>query len=251
MKWKEMTAVELRALDRKVPLLLPVAAVEQHGPHLPTATDSMIAEHLCLTAEAELSETVLLLPTVTVGCSGHHLDFGGTLSVDHTTFIAYVSGILDSVAAAGFRDIVIFNSHGGNQAAAQVMVESWGMSHPKCRVVLLTWWKLAGEALSAITETGPGGVGHAGEFETSLMLAIAPDLVRHDRIEKGGNLPTFPWAESDMIRGAQGLLHRPVRGMTSNGVFGDPTAASAEKGRRIAEAVVDRLKTVIADLGRG
>lgn len=248
MRWRDMTAQELRELDRRVPALLPLAAVEQHGPHLPVATDWIIAEQLCAAVEAELAEGVVVLPTVTMSCSSHHLDFGGTLTVSHPTFIRYVSEILDSLAAGGFRTIVLFNSHGGNQAAGQVVVESWGMAHPECRIALVTWWKAAAAALAKITETGAGGVGHGGEFETSLMLAIAPELVHTARIEKGGNISTFPWAESDMLRGAKGLLHRSVRQMTSNGVFGDPTAATAEKGRRIIDAVVEELKVILTEL---
>lgn len=251
MEWRYKTAAELSALDRSIPVVLPIAAVEQHGPHLPVAADLMIAEHFCRAVEAELGDGVLLLPPVAVACSRHHVDFGGTLTVSHSTFTSYVSEILDSVVAAGFGTLVILNSHGGNQAVGQTIVESWGMSHPACRIGLLTWWKVAGDALMEITETGPGGVGHAGEFETSLMLAIDPELVRLDRIEKGGNLATFSWAESDMLRRSKGLLHRPVREMTSNGVFGDPTAASAEKGRRITEVVVKELAEILTDLRRG
>lgn len=80
------------------------------------------------------------------------------------------------------------------------------------------------------------------------MMLIAPELVRTEEVAKGGNIPTFSWAESDMIRGAGGLLHRSTREMTSNGAFGDPTAASAEKGRRITEVVVVELQKILGDL---
>lgn len=248
MKWKNLTATEIRAVDPKVPVLLPLAAVEQHGPHLPTATDCIIIEHFARLIDDVLADGVLILPTVAVACSRHHMDFGGTLTVSHETFIRYVSEILDSVAQSGFRTIVLFNGHGGNQAAGQVVVESWGMKHPETRVVMLTWWRIAGAKLFEITETGPGGVGHACEFETSLLLDADPRLVHTDSIAPGGNIPTYSWAESDMLRGAKGLLHRPVSSMTSNGVFGDPTAASAEKGRLISAAVIDELRRILVDL---
>ncbi|HUX22474.1 MAG TPA: creatininase family protein, partial [Spirochaetia bacterium] len=208
----------------------------------------MIAEHFCREIDARIGHDVLILPTVSIACSRHHLDFGGTLTVRHETFIEYIKEILDSVAAQGFRNLVLFNSHGGNQAAGNVVVESWGMSNPECRIAMLTWWRTASASLLEITETGPGGIGHAGEFETSLMMLIAPELVRSEEIAKGGNIPTFSWAESDMIRGAGGLFHRSTRKMTSNGAFGDPTAASVEKGRRITEAVITELQKMLGDL---
>lgn len=250
MQWKNLTAPEIRAVKRQTPVLLPLAAVEQHGPHLPTSTDCTINEHLMTLIDEAIPDGVLILPTVAVGCSRHHLDFGGTLTVSHETFIRYVSDILDSIASAGFTTIVLFNSHGGNQAAGQVVVESWGVSHPDTRIVLLTWWKIAKARLSEIMESGPGGVGHAGELETSILLEAAPELVHIDSIEPKANIPTFGWAESDLIRDSKGLLHRSFSRMTSNGAFGDPTAASSEKGRRIAEAVTDELREILLDLGR-
>lgn len=157
MQWKNMTAAELQRVDRRVPVVLPLAAVEQHGPHLPVATDWMIAEHFCREVDRKIGKDVLLLPTVNIACSRHHLDFGGTLTARHETFIEYIKEILDSVAAQGFRNLVLFNAHGGNQAAGNVIVESWGMSNPECRIAMLTWWRVASTALLEITETGPGG----------------------------------------------------------------------------------------------
>ena len=251
MEWMKMTAAEISAAGSDVPVILPIAAVEQHGPHLPVSTDRMIAEHFCREIEEAIGAQVLILPTISITCSRHHQSFGGTLTVLHQTFIHYLSEVLDSIAEAGFENIVILNSHGGNQASANLVVESWGVSHPDCRLTLLTWWRAAGDELLEITERGLGGVGHAGEFETSLMMLIAPELVRSDAIARGGNIPTYEWAESDMLRGARGLVHRTTRQMTENGVFGDPTAASAEKGRQITEVVVDQLVRILRELAAG
>ncbi len=251
MEWMKMTAAEINAAGTDIPVILPIAAVEQHGPHLPVSTDRLIAEHFCREIEQALGEQVLILPTISITCSRHHQSFGGTLTVHHETFIRYLHEVLDSVVEAGFKRVVILNAHGGNQAAANVVVESWGVSHPDCRISLLTWWRVASDELLEITETGRGGVGHAGEFETSLMLLIAPELVRSDAISRGGNIATHEWAESDMLRGSRGLVHRTTREMTENGVFGDPTAASAEKGRRITRVVVKQLVRILGELAVG
>ena len=102
----------------------------------------------------------------------------------------------------------------------------------------------------ALNETGPGGVGHACEFETSLMLHIAPDLVHMDAIEPRANVPTYEWAEADLLRSPRAALFRTMKQMTPTGAYGDPAAASAAKGKQITEIVCDALAKIITDLGR-
>jgi len=102
----------------------------------------------------------------------------------------------------------------------------------------------------ACDEARPGGIGHACEFETSLLLHLRPDLVRSHKIAAGTNQPTFAWAESDMLRGSPARLHRSFSQMTTNGVFGDPRSASAAKGKAILGAVVAAIAPIIADLSK-
>ena len=248
MIWDQLTSPELDQLDRSIPVVLPVAATEQHGPHLPLATDRLIGEYFCQRLHEDLPDEVLILPSMGICCSSHHLDFAGTLSIQHTTFLQQAEDILGSVVQHGFRNIVILNSHGGNQAVGQVLVERFGGAHPNVQLVLATWWKVAAQALLDITETHVGGVGHAGEFETSLMLLIDSSLVRTDKIEKGSNQPTYDWAEMDMLRAPQASLYRSMQQMTSNGVFGDPTAATAEKGKAITQAVIKELQKIVVSI---
>ena len=248
MIWDQLTSPEFDALSKHIPVILPMAATEQHGPHLPLATDRMIGWHFLKTLHQELPAKVLILPPVSIGCSTHHMDFAGTLSISHDTFAAQVEDIVESVIAHDFQNIILFNSHGGNKGITQVLLERLGpeVSH----LVAVTWWQLATEALKDISDTPPGGVGHAGEFETSLMLHIAPDLVRSELIEPGKNQKTFTWAEADMLRSGSASLYRSMYEMTSNGTFGDPTAASAEKGIKITRLVVARMREIVLDLQR-
>ncbi|MCI0428491.1 MAG: creatininase family protein [Nitrospiraceae bacterium] len=250
MMWQSATSPLIQQLDRAIPVLLPIAATEQHGPHLPCGTDRLIVEYFCELLERELTNSVLILPVIAVGCSSHHMDFAGTLTVSHETFIDYVTEILESVARQGFRKIVIFNSHGGNRGVGQVILERFGHAHPDCSVVFATWWHIAGDELSRITETGPGGVGHACEFETSLVDLIAPDLIRRDLIKAGEHVDTFEWAAADMLRGPKAGLYRSMKQLTTNGVYGDPTKASPAKGTAIANAVLAALRKIILDLQR-
>ena len=130
----------------------------------------------------------------------------------------------------------------------EVIVEHFGHRHPECRIVLATWWKITGDALFELNETGEGGVGHAGEFETSLMMLIAPELVHHDKIEGKKNQQSFEWANGDMIRGPKASLYRSMKAMTPIGVFGDVRMVSAEKGQKITDIAVDALKKIVLDL---
>ncbi|MCK4855449.1 MAG: creatininase family protein, partial [Bacteroidales bacterium] len=176
------------------------------------------------------------------------LDFSGSLTLQHDTFLRQAEDILGSVAFHGFKNLIIYNSHGGNLGIAQVIVEHFGNRHPECRIVLATWWKIAAEALFDLNETGAGGVGHAGEFETSLMMLIAPELVHHDKIEGKKNQQGFEWATGDMLRGPKASLYRSMKNMTPNGVYGDVRMVSAEKGQKITSIAVGSLKKIVLDL---
>ena len=248
MIWDELTSPLIEQLDRDIPVVLPIAATEQHGPHLPLATDRMIGWHFAQSLHQKIPDQVLILPSVSVGCSSHHMDFPGTLTVSHDAFSAYVEEILESVLSHDFNNLIILNSHGGNLGIGQVILERLGPEVEQ--LVLVTWWKLAGEALLKISESGPGGIGHACEFETSLMLHIAPHLVNQALIEPGANVNTYSWAEADMLRGAKAGLYRSMYEMTPNGIFGDPTKATAKKGEQISSLVVQSLVYLVKDLNQ-
>ena len=248
MIWDELTTVQLNEIDRSIPVFLPMAATEQHGAHLPLATDRLIGEHFLKSLHRSIPNEVLVLPTISVGCSSHHMDFCGTLTISHNTFAKQVEEILKAVVKHGFINIVMFNSHGGNQAIGQVILEKLGIKYPKSNIFLISWWKLANEQLLKLNETGAGGVGHAGEFETSLLLLIAPQLVQLDRVEKGTHNTSYNWAEGDMLRAPIISYFRTLKEMTSNGVYGDPRAATAKKGKLITTIVVDCLKRMVKDI---
>lgn len=248
MIWDQLTSPQIASLDKNIPVLLTIAATEQHGAHLPLATDRLIGEYFAYQLNAMINEQILILPTVSVGCSSHHMDFPGTLSLRHETFSQQIQDIVSSVIHHGFQKVILLNSHGGNQGIGQVLIEKLGYQYPKIHFVMVTWWSIAREALSTITETGFGGTGHACEFETSLMLLIAPNLIIKENVRPKENNSNFPWAEGDMLHGSRTSYYRSIKQMTSNGVYGDPTAASREKGMEINEAVMVPLKQLVVDL---
>jgi creatinine amidohydrolase len=228
--------------------VLPVAAIEQHGPHLPLATDQLIADHFASELDKCMGTSILVLPTVAVGCSDHHMEFAGSLTLDHETFLAVAHDYLQSAWRHGFRNFLVLNAHGGNQGVCQVLLEQFGTQHQGARIVVATWWRIAAEELLKVSESGPGGIGHACEFETSLVLLIAPELVRAQAIPARANVATFDWAEGDLIRSPRAALFRAMKQMTPHGVFGEPSLATAEKGRQITAIVCDVLVRILTDL---
>jgi creatinine amidohydrolase len=250
MNWQELRRPEFENIDRATPVVLPVAAVEQHGPHLPLATDRMIAEYFAEELNRRMDRSVLVLPSVPVGCSDHHMDFAGSLTLEHETFLGVAMQYLHSAWCHGFRNFLVLNAHGGNQGICQILLEKFGTQHRDSQIVVATWWRVASEALLPLNETGPGGVGHACEFETSLMLHIAPHLVLMEAAEPRTNVPTYDWAQADLLRSSRASLFRTMKHMTPSGANGEPRAASAEKGKQIADIVCDALVTILSDLAK-
>jgi creatinine amidohydrolase len=250
-RWELLTSPELGAVDRDVPVILPISAVEQHGPHLPVGTDHLIVDHLLSTVDGVLGDEVLILPSVAAGCSDHHLDFPGTVTLRHTTLLDHVEDVARAVLGQGFENLVLFNAHGGNQGVGQVALERVGHAHPDARVVFTSWWRLAGPELLELSESGPGGVGHACELETSFLLAFAPELVRTDLIPDRVNAPSLSFDDSDLLRGSRAAFYRRTKQTTATGVFGSPKAASAEKGHAAITAITRQLAALVRELRAG
>lgn len=207
-------AAELGAL-----LLLPVGSLEQHGPHLPLATDSIVAEEVSrLLADRFGYARAQVLPTLTYGASGEHEDFPGTVSMG-TAALAHAVLELGRSATRWARRIVVLSGHGGNVEALR---ESVGTLRSEGRDVA---WTTCAE---------PGWDAHAGWAETSLMLALRPELVQTRRAEPG---PTEPVA-SLLPR----LRRHGVAAVSRNGVLGDPSGASSTRGRSLLAALLDRIE---------
>jgi creatinine amidohydrolase len=247
-RWEQLTSPELGAVHRDTPVILPISAVEQHGPHLPVGTDHLIADHLVSTVDTALGDEVLILPSIAAGCSDHHMDFAGTLTLRHSTLLDHIQDVAGAVLGQGFTTLILFNSHGGNQGIGQVALERLGYSHPSARVVFTSWWRLAGPELLELSETGPGGVGHACELETSILLAFAPDLVHQDLIPDRVNEPSLSYDTSDLLRTSRAAFYRRTSQQTATGVFGTPKAASAAKGRVAIAAITYHLAELVREL---
>lgn len=252
MRLFEATTHEINRLDRaRTAVVVPFAAVEQHGPHLPVGTDTIITQALGERLEKRIPDRVLLLPVELFGSSPHHLVFSGTLSLTSRTFLEVAWELADSLARHGFHHFLLLNGHGGNQALLNVAVQEIRLKRPELKIAHATYWTVAAEEFARIRESKEGGMGHACEMETSILLALRPELVRRELAEPGGDPPRSAWDHHDMLRPALVGQFRFWSEMTRNGVLGDPTLAKAAKGERFLEAAVRALEGIAAALLEG
>jgi len=224
-------------------VVLALGATEQHGPHLPLATDSLLGDHLAR-AIAERLEA-FYAPTVRIGCSSHHLGFPGTLSIADETFHRLVGDLVRSLAQGGFRRVILLPSHGGNFAPLAGALEGLGDIEGIEVVavtdlsVLFRIAQLGAEELDVPLEQG--GI-HAGEWETSMLASIHPDLVDSEAAEPGYLGP--------LEEGVGRMFEGGMRAVADNGVFGDPRGASSEHGRRYWDAAVQLALEAIESQSR-
>lgn len=241
VRWERLTAPQLRALaERDAVVVVPVASLEQHGPHLPVWTDSFIGHSVSVRA-AELCEDLpaVVLPPMWLGLSEHHFPFGGTISVDYATFAGILRCIVRSVLADGFSKVMLFNSHGGNidplAVAARELSHEFGIP-----VLTTTITKVAPEAISKAL-TAQSGIAHACEGETSIWMHLDPSQVRLEEIANSV-APNAPVANPAVTRFWSFSERAPV-----TGVRGDARAATPEKGKVIFEAMAEGLARELRD----
>lgn len=238
LRWADVDRHVLTSHLPEAVVLVPVGATEQHGPHLPTGTDALIAAGICEAAvdrAAQRSERPLILaPTLAFGASDHHLPFGGTLSLSPETLLAVLLDLARSVAAQGGRRLALVNGHGGNvgvcHAAAAAASTRYGLA-----VGHLDYWRLAQ------AEPDVPVPGHAGEFETSIVLALRPDLVR----ERSARTHPPTVASVPGIDIHAGKLWQTIDGHTDRADLAD-----VESGKNRLEYIVELMAERLVDLGR-
>jgi creatinine amidohydrolase len=181
MHMAELTRERCRELGPDSLLVWPIGSTEQHGPHLPVGTDAIGAEWIARTAAERMADRVgiVLAPTLWLGSSPHHVPFGGTMSLDSETYLRVLSQGLTSLMKSGFQRIFMLNGHGGNHELAQLAARDVALEQD-VHIAAGSWWTIAWDALVAAGAADIGRFpGHAGRFETSLLLAMRPELVIH------------------------------------------------------------------------
>jgi creatinine amidohydrolase len=220
MAWPEIKEAIENGFDRVV---FSLGSTEQHGPHLPLKTDTLIGEEVAYRFAKKLGNT-LQAPTINVGYSKHHLAFSGSLSLSQETLKAVICDYLDCLIKHGFKTIILLPYHGGNYASAQECIELYAKKHPDLKIVGYT--NLLG--IEHIIND------HAGHDETSLFMALSEAEVRADKFEPG-------YLGKINEEAINTIFEKGMPALTNNGVLGDPTGASVQKGNEIFDIYVDFL----------
>ena len=226
--FERLTREEVGEIAPDSVAVLPTASIEQHGPHAPVNVDTTccvaVANAAAEAAGKDLG--VVVCPPVHFGSSHNHLPHPGVLTLRSGTFSTVIHELLDSLMLSGFRRVLVLNGHGGNMLLIQQAARDFAKRHPEMHVAADTYFEIARAALEAIPTPAPVGIaGHAGGFETALMLHLDPELIRKERI--------------------------PARGRRVIGVSEDAWLATAELGRQYFEAAVAEVGKLIRSMRVG
>ncbi|MFI5386805.1 MAG: creatininase family protein [Fimbriimonadales bacterium] len=238
---RNLTWLDVDSLSRDVVVLIPAGSCEQHGPHLPLFTDSILATAAAEAVEQRLADKVLLTPTLWLGASGHHLAMAGTLSATFPTYMGSVQSVIESLIPHRFHKFYLLNGHGGNTEPNGVALRELKARYLACTFGHSGYFSFIGPEMENVM-TGPvKNIMHACEAEASLMMHIAPDLVRVDKLRDDGLAPNPP---------VKGVIHH-FDEITEQGSLGYATLASAEKGRRLFELAVAGCAREIEAIANG
>ena len=243
--WMKLTAEELRAKAAADALVIvPVASLEQHGPHLGTGVDIVCASGVAEAVASRMvaaGQQVVVTPCAWAGLAEHHMSFGGTVSLDFDEFRAVLRGIVRSAARCGFKRVFLLNGHGGNAEAVGVCAMEF-QRDLGIRVCAGTYWHMIEDAFAPVLEKQPG-VMHACEAETSLVMALAPDLLRPERLaEAHGPFSTRVEGQPSAL-----LMRRSFKEVSPSGVIGDARPATAEKGEKLLAIAGERIAAMLAN----
>jgi creatinine amidohydrolase len=251
-------------------LIVPVGALEQHGHHLPTGTDTILVETVA-TAGAErvvgaggqrAGDTnvdaggqragdhgddvpVLTTPPLWLGHSPHHLPFGGTVSAEFDTLSDTLSQIADSALGNAFDTLLFLNGHGGNRPLIGAVTQRVAGEQPDTEVLGLTYFELAAEFVDDVRESDLGGMAHGGELETSMMLHLHPELVDEERMQATHWESEYEQAPTDLLDSAPLHVSLDVEAWSETGAMGDISRVSAQKGEVLFEGFVDELEALL------
>ena len=235
-EWQQMRRDEIAEMrDHDAVVILPIGSIEQHGSHLPVNTDIFMAQTVALAAAQALSPDVpvLVAPPVWTGVSPHHMHFTGTLTLSVDTFSQVIREIVTCMWRHGFRHILLLNGHGGNDQTMKATTLKLGAEG--IEVGAVTYWDLAAAEIAELVEGERKNVGHACEIETSLYLYLRQELVDMSAAVKDLRIPPTRLPTGGPV------YFWPVFDPGTTGVAGDPTLATAEKGKAILDVITKNL----------
>ena len=242
---------DLPALSGRI-FVVPLGSLEQHGKHLPLFTDSLIIGHVADRVEELCSDRIVLLPVQWLGHSPHHRRFG-CVSLDLMPYVEMIRGMCRSLVAMGARKILLLNGHGGNDVpckAALRELKSEFESLKDLYIAFASYWNLAAAEFSAIRESPAGGMGHACEMETSVMLATHPELVDTAKATRGGPSEERGYRTIDMLKAEPYFLIAEFDEFSETGVIGMPEFATPEKGELFLEAAAQATRAFLGEFAK-
>jgi creatinine amidohydrolase len=250
--WSELTSSEFAGLDPQSTIaVLPIAAIEQHGPHLPVSTDTVIAEGMIAEVVKQLPSelSILILPTQAIGKSNEHLRSPGTLTLSAETAIGAWTQIGESIFRAGLRKLIMINSHGGNVDVINIVARELRV---RCAMLAVaSQWSRLGRPTGLFSDHELAVGIHAGDVETSLMLHFRPELVRMDKAADFVPLTSEMLESFALLRptgfNAFGWL---AQDLNASGAAGNASRATAEKGRLTAEFAAREFIKLLRDVSR-
>jgi len=236
-------------VEKNAIAIVPVGAFEQHGRHLPLDTDVRLAEAVAKHA-AERAEKngipVTVTPVVWAAFSPHHMGFPGTITLSMDGFITVLRDICRCLAKHGFKKIFLLNGHGGNANIIRSVIQSLFLEEG-IRVVAASYWDFAVGFIKEWRTSQPGGIDHACEMETALMLHLFPDLVKKEEIKDTRWFPQTKYLTGDLTIGGVVATAFSLTEITPTGVAGSPEAATAAKGQELFEEIVEQFSKFLAE----
>lgn len=244
LRWPDIDATTDRVL------IVPIASLEQHGRHLPLLSDTMIGQAVINKITPEIADIAVFLPMLWLGASDHHLAFPGTVSIPQDTYVKVLEGIVESAIMAGYRKILLLNSHAGNLVPAQLALTNIQLQYkdaiPDLFLALTSWFDIAGKDIASLDGVVQPSVSHACEWETSIMLTAHPDLVVMTQAAGAHIDFSSRYFQPDYRAPQRVFVARTMDQGTTTGAYGHCELASAEKG----DAILCAAATVLVDFVR-
>ena len=242
MKLAEATWQDVREFSRDIVVVVPTGSLEQHGPHLPLFTDTLLVTKVAEAVESKIPELVLVTPTLWLGASGHHLGFPGSLSASFDAYIGALKSVVRSLLPHGFWKFYVLNGHGGNTEPNGVALRTLKAETPHIQLGHSGYFSFIPESVMSQVLEGPiKTIRHACEAEASLALHLFPELVRIDKLRDDGFVTEPP---------VRGMIHH-FDEMTQEGSMGFATRATAAKGKVMFESAIEGIVTELTSLASG
>lgn len=246
----ELTSPEVRRIvEDGAVIIVPVGALEQHGPHLPLETDYRMALTVAEQAAQRATDRgtrVLVTPPIWSGFSPHHMGFVGTVTLGADTMRAVIGDVARSLWSHGFRHILFLNGHGGNMNILAGMAQQLRFEHD-VRIAAASYWSFSTAFMQQWRRSEPGGINHACEMEMSLMLHARPEQTRPELVRDGSWLPHSEFLSGDLHVGAPVSVSWSFSELTEDGTLGDPTIADAARGEELLEDIVGTVTDFLVE----